>query len=110
MSPVILVLLGLVIGAAAYALLVRRRVIERLSHVTLARALAASNDIGLARIREASDRRRGRDAAVPTSFATDAGEVMVERRSGDDRRQTDDRRRGRGRRTGGDRRRWRSGR
>ena len=110
MSPVLFVLLGLVIGAMAYGLLVRRRIGERMGHITLARALALSNEIGLARIREAAGRKRGANAVV--ADATDTRDVvMTDRRSGDDRRQADDRRRGRGRRTGGDRRRrWRVGR
>ena len=109
MSPVLFVLVGLVIGVTLYALLVRRRAAERFGHISLARALAASNEIGLARIREAAGRRRGASAVV--GDATDTRDVVVtDRRSGMDRREADDRRRGRGRRTGSDRRRrWRIG-
>lgn len=98
--PHILALVGLIIGAALYWLLVRRRVIGRLSGADLARALSASNQVALTRIRDAPRRRADALAAVASG-----PEVVAERRSGEDRRGGPEPRRGRGRRTGGDRRR-----
>ena len=100
--PHILALVGLIIGAALYYLLVRRRVIGRLSGADLARALSASNLVALARIRDAP-RRRADALAVLESGP--GAEVVPERRSGEDRRGDFEPWRGRGRRTGGDRRR-----
>ena len=94
--PVLLVLIGLLIATVLYALLVRRRSLLRRGVASMSRALAASNDIALARI------SRGFRAQPPISEAT---EIVADRRSGTDRRRSWDRRRGRGRRAGGDRRR-----
>ena len=96
-----LAFIGLLIGVLLYGLLVRRRVAERLGGLTMMRALAASNEVAVARIREATQRRR-----AELSGSEDRREVVVQdRRSGTDRRGRRDRRRGRGRRTGADRRR-----
>jgi hypothetical protein len=93
--PEILALLGLVIATGLYFGLVRRRVGVREGIASMSRALAASNDIAMARLS-----RGFRDDSAPVAPA-----APVERRSGQDRRRWTDRRRGRGRRTGGDRRR-----
>ena len=61
MAIQLLALVGLVIGAALYALLLRRRMAERVEQLTMSRALAASNEIALARMRDAP---RARAAAV----------------------------------------------
>lgn len=102
MSIELLALIGLVIGVALYALLVRRRALLRNIGASMARQLAASNEIALGRIRDATQRSAARAAARAEREAEGA---FVERRSGFDRRIFYDRRRGRGRRTGGDRRR-----
>jgi hypothetical protein len=100
--PEILALTGLVIATLLYALLVRRRSIVRFAIDSMSRALSASNEVAMARLRTF----RGGSAAP----AEDPGDwrdriVVADRRSGKDRRRWFDRRRGRGRRTGGDRRR-----
>jgi hypothetical protein len=96
-----LALMGLILGTLLYALLVRRRGAERLGGLLMAKALAASNDVAVARIREATERRRAEMQGVG-----DRREVVIpDRRTGMDRRGRHDRRRGRGRRTGADRRR-----
>jgi hypothetical protein len=94
--PEILAIVGLVIAAVLYALLVRRRSALRRGFQNMSRALSASNEIALARL------SRGFRAQPPINEAT---ESSMDRRSGSDRRRAWDRRRGRGRRTGGDRRR-----
>jgi hypothetical protein len=99
--PQLLAFAGLIIAAALYWLLVRRRVFGRISGVELARALTASNAVALARIRDAP-RRRAHAAVTIASPATEEG---ADRRSGTDRRGPREVWRGRGRRTGGDRRR-----
>jgi hypothetical protein len=100
--PDTLAFVGLAIGAALYGLLVRRRVAGRMSGGELARALIASNQTALARIRDAPRRRA---AAIAAIDERPGSEVIPERRSGEDRRAGREHRRGRGRRTGGDRRR-----
>ena len=92
--PIILTLAALLIAAALYALLVRRRAWARFVGKELANALT--------RIREAPRRRAEAVAAVE---ARPGSPVAEERRTGFDRRETVENRRGRGRRTGGDRRR-----
>ena len=99
--PIVLTLVGLLIAAALYALLVRRRAWARFSSRELASALTASNEIAMTRIREAPRRRAEAVAAVEARQASPAAD---ERRTGVDRRETAENRRGRGRRTGGDRR------
>lgn len=91
-----LALLGLVIATILYALLVRRRASIRAGIRGMARALSASNETAMARIREGF---RGELASPP------AQPIPGDRRSGEDRRKFIDRRIGRGRRSGGDRRR-----
>jgi len=100
--PDTLAFVGLAIGAALYWMLVRRRVVGRISGGELARAMIASNQTALARIRDAPRRRAEAIAAIDERPGS---EVVPERRSGDDRRAGREHRRGRGRRTGGDRRR-----
>ena len=95
--PELLVLIGLLIATLLYALLVRRRSLLRRGVASMGRALAASNDIALARL------SRGFRPAAPAG--SHAAEIVTDRRSGTDRRRAWDRRRGRGRRAGGDRRR-----
>ncbi len=98
-----LAVIGLVLGATLYFLLVRRRVAERLDGITMSRALAASNQIAMARIRN-----EPRDRAAALNASEDPPEVeafVLERRAGTDRRAAYQRGRGRGRRSGGDRRR-----
>ena len=99
--PQILAFAGLIIGVALYWLLVRRRVFERVTGIELARAMSASNQVALTRIRDAPRRKADKAAAIDNSPPPD---VSPERRSGDDRRGGRDIRRGRGRRAGGDRR------
>jgi len=102
MTVQVLAVIGLVLGVALYALLVRRRVAERLDVVTMSRALAHSNEIALARIRNVPHDRAGALEAID-----DRGDVMAiadEQRSETDRR-TSKLRWGRGRRSGGNRRR-----
>jgi hypothetical protein len=93
--PEALVLIGLVIATILYALLVRRRSSIRAGLQSMAKALSASNEIALARIRSF------RSEPEPPAPARPPGD----RRSGEDRRTFTDRRIGRGRRSGGDRRR-----
>ncbi len=95
--PEPLVLTGLLIATVLYALLVRRRSLLRRGVASMSRALAASNDIALARI------GRGFRPAAPAG--SEAAEIITDRRSGTERRGYWDRRLGRGRRSGGDRRR-----
>jgi hypothetical protein len=99
-TPHLLAFVGLIIGAALYWLLVRRRAFGRITG-DLARALTASNQVALARIRDAPRRRARAVAATDNPPATVA---EAERRSGTDRRGPREVWRGRGRRTGGDRR------
>ena len=99
--PDILVFIGLIIGAGLYWQLVRRRVIGRMGGAELARQLSASNEVALARIRDAPRQRADAPPAVRSQPAVELGD---ERRSGE-RRGIAEQRRGRGRRTGGDRRR-----
>lgn len=100
--PDLLALAGLLIAAGLYALLVRRRATLRSSVRELADALTMSNEIALSRFRDAPRRRADAVAAIDDRPGS---EVVVERRSGVERRDVDERRRGRGRRAGGDRRR-----
>ena len=99
--PYLLVFAGLLIAVSLYAILVRRRATVRTDGRELEEAMAISNEIGLARIRDAP-RRRADAVAALDDRPGDA--VIPERRSGVDRREVDERRRGRGRRAGGDRR------
>lgn len=96
----LLALIGLVIAVLLYALLVRRRALLRNFGASMARQLAASNEIALGRIRDAAQR----SAARAGRSERDSEGMIADRRSGFDRRVFIDRRRGRGRRTGGDRR------
>ena len=101
--PEILALIGLVIATLLYALVVRRRSFFRTAGAGMSRALAASNEIALSRMRLGF-----RAAPTPPPNATGDwrdGIVVTDRRSGRDRRKSSDRRLGRGRRAGGDRRR-----
>jgi hypothetical protein len=102
MMPETLTLVALLLGAALYALLVRRRAAGRLHGRDLANALTTSNEIALDRLRNAP---RQRAAAISALEERGGPEVVVERRSGHDRRARNHRGRGRGRRSGGDRRR-----
>jgi hypothetical protein len=102
MLPETLALVALLLGAALYALLVRRRAAGRLHGRDLASALTASNEIALDRLRNAP---RQRAAAISALEERGVPEVVVEQRSGRDRRAGTHRGRGRGRRSGGDRRR-----
>lgn len=103
MTIQVLALVGLVIGAALYALLLRRRRAERVQQLTMSRALSASNEIALARMRDAPRIRAAALAAVDE--APGLGILVRDRRSGKDRRVETQAGRGRGRRAGGDRRR-----
>jgi hypothetical protein len=101
--PHILAITGLVIATLLYWMLVRRRSSVRNGIQSMSRALSASNEVALSRI------RGGLRAAVGPPKAADTGDwrdgiVVTDRRSGRDRRKWSDRRLGRGRRTGGDRR------
>ena len=101
--PEILVLIGLVLATVLYALLVRRRSFVRFGVESMRRALSASNEIALTRIRSGFH-------PEPAPASDQAGDwrdgiTLTDRRSGEDRRKWYDRRRGRGRRAGGDRRR-----
>lgn len=97
----IFVLVALVLATGLYLMLIRRRSGVRIGHRVLARALAESSDIAVARIREATGRK-----AAELAGAEDRREVLtLDRRTGRERRAAHDRRRGRGRRTGADRRR-----
>ena len=100
--PIILALAALLIAATLYALLIRRRAWARLTGRELASALTTSNEIAMARLRDAPRMRAEALAAVE---ARPVPPVVDERRTGSDRRDFADHRRGRGRRTGGDRRR-----
>jgi hypothetical protein len=95
--PEVLALTGLVIATLLYALLVRRRSIVRTGVESLGRAMSASNQIALARL--------SRGFRAETSVGAGADAIVIDRRSGTERRRLWDRRRGRGRRSGGDRRR-----
>lgn len=75
MTIELLALIGLVIGAGLYALLVRRRGVERLDHVTMSRALTASNEIALARMRDAPRAR----AAALEALADGRGLSLIDR-------------------------------
>jgi hypothetical protein len=94
--PELLALAGLVIATVLYSLLVRRRSLLRFGVDSMSRALSASNEVALERM------RRGFRSESP---APEAAGIVTDRRSGKDRRGPEDRRRGRGRRTGADRRR-----
>ena len=103
MTAEILAVVGLLLGATLYALLVRRRAGERFDILSMSRALTTSNEIALSRIRN-----RARDrAGVPEALEDPAADEMIvrDRRSGSDRRSGGQRSRGRGRRAGGERRR-----
>ena len=101
--PEILALIGLVIATVLYALVVRRRSFLRVAGASMSRAMAASNEIALSRMRIGFKP----SPTVPAAQAGDwrDGIVVTDRRSGRDRRKSSDRRLGRGRRAGGDRRR-----
>jgi hypothetical protein len=102
MTIQVLAVIGLVLGVALYALLVRRRAAERLDVLTMSRALAHSNAIALERIRNGP-----RDRAGPVEAIDDRGSelaIVDEQRTETDRR-TSKLRWGRGRRSGGNRRR-----
>lgn len=101
--PEVLALAGLVIATVLYALLVRRRSVVRFGMESMSRALSASNEIALSRLRTGF--RPERTAQPEKKGDWRDGITVVDRRAGDDRRRSDDRRRGRGRRAGGDRRR-----
>jgi hypothetical protein len=100
--PETLALVGLILATILYTLLVRRRAVIRAGVLSLSRALTASNEIALGRLRT-SFRGHRRDAPMPMSGPD--GAPFEERRSGGDRRSANERWRGRGRRDGGDRRR-----
>jgi len=97
--PEALAIVGLVLATILYALLVRRRAEIRAGVLSLSRALSASNEIALGRLRT-SFRAHKPEAAAPV-IGPD-GEPFEDRRSGRDRRRGT--MRWRGRRTGGDRR------
>ena len=99
--PESLAIVGLVVATLLYALLVRRRAEVRSIAHGLSRALAASNDIAMGRLR-ASSRPKPTVAVATPDLSREPG--FVEKRWGDDRRTALERRRGRGRRTGNDRR------
>lgn len=101
--PEILALTGLVIATVLYALLVRRRSVLRFGMESMSRALSASNEIALGRLRTGFRSAPAQKAAERGDWRD--GITVIDRRSGEDRRRSDDRRRGRGRRAGGDRRR-----
>jgi hypothetical protein len=103
--PEVLAITGLVIATVLYALLVRRRSVMRFGIESMSRALHASNEIALSRLRIGSRPERAERAAETGDWRD--GVTLIERRSGQDRRGATDRRRGRGRRAGGDRRRGR---
>ncbi len=101
--PQILAITGLVLATLLYFMLVRRRSSVRHGIQSMSRALSASNEVALSRI------RGGLRAVGPPTTTGDKedlrdGIVVTDRRSGRDRRKWSDRRLGRGRRTGGDRR------
>jgi hypothetical protein len=103
MTIQLLALVGLVIGAALYALLLRRRMAERVGQLTMSRALSASNEIALARMRDAP---RIRAAALAAVEEPGLGVLVRDRRSDQDRRVEAQAGRARGRRAGSDR--WRA--
>ena len=100
--PQILAITGLVLATLLYFMLVRRRSSVRHGIQSMSRALSASNEVALSRIRGSF-----RPPATPPVEEEDwrDGIVVTDRRSGRDRRKWSDRRLGRGRRTGSDRRR-----
>ena len=59
MTAEILAVVGLLLGATLYALLVRRRANERFDTLTMSRALTASNEIALSRIHNRPRERTG---------------------------------------------------
>jgi hypothetical protein len=99
--PQILAITGLVLATLLYFMLVRRRSSVRQGIQSMSRALSASNEVALSRIRGSF--RPPATTAVETEDWRD-GIVVTDRRSGRDRRKWSDRRLGRGRRTGSDRR------
>ena len=99
--PETLALIGLVLATVLYALLVRRRAGVRTGAVFMGRALAASNDIAMGRLRASL---RLQPAVTEATGDLSREPASVERRAGEDRRQVTQRSPGRGRRTGGDRR------
>lgn len=99
--PETLAIVGLVLATILYALMVRRRAGVRFGALSLSRALTASNEIGLSRLR--ASLRPNKSDRMASSASNE--EVLDERRSGGDRRRGSERWRGRGRRNGGDRRR-----
>jgi hypothetical protein len=103
MTIQLLALVGLVLGAALYLLLVRRRMTERVDRLTMSRALSASNEIALARMRDEPKIKAAALAAMEDRPGS--GILVGDRRSGGDRRSENQAGRGRGRRSGGDRRR-----
>lgn len=105
MTAEILALVGLLLGATLYALLVRRRAGERFEIMTMSRALATSNEVALSRVRNRPRRQAG--ALEAPDAPADDETIVRDRRSGSDRRSGGQRSRGRGRRAGGERRRAR---
>jgi len=99
--PQILAISGLVLATLLYFMLVRRRSSVRHGIQSMSRALSASNEVALSRIRGSF--RPPATSAVEKEDWRD-GIVVTDRRSGRDRRKWSDRRLGRGRRTGSDRR------
>jgi hypothetical protein len=100
--PQILAIAGLVLATVLYFMLVRRRSSVRHGIQSMSRALSASNEVALSRIRGGF-----RPPQAPSAGETGdwrEGIVVTDRRSGSDRRKWTDRRLGRGRRQGGDRR------
>jgi hypothetical protein len=93
--PEVLALTGLVIATALYALLIRRRSALRTGLESMSRALTASNEVALTRL------RGGLGSKPPPPEPV----VVSDRRSGQERRRSYGRRWWRGRRAGGDRRR-----
>jgi hypothetical protein len=106
--PEILAITGLVLATLLYWMLVRRRSSVRLGVQSMSRALSASNEVALSRIRGGFRPPKAATAAETADWRD--GIVVADRRSGRDRRKWNDRRIGRGRRTGGDRRRSESSR
>src|SRR5262245_21424156 len=89
-----LAIVGLVLATILYALLIRRRSSIRAGIRSMSKALSASNEVAMARLRSGF-----RSEPEPP-----LARVPGDRRSGEDRRKFTDRRIGRGRRSGGDRR------
>lgn len=79
----VLTVIGLVIGVAAYALLIRRRGWFRAHASADRRELAASNAIGMARLRDAS---RLRAQALASKEDVRTAVIVPDRRSGKERR------------------------